>query len=377
MTKPLFEDIRPYNIDEVPAAIKRMMSHEHFHAATDYLFSEEEKTIIFENLKKVQSNFEFQMAYMYKVIQRILENSSDGLSVENSEIIKDNGPSLFVSNHRDILLDSAILQLVLVNLGMETSEITFGSNLMVNDLIIDFGKTNRMFTVYREGSPREMLENSKRLSAYIHHTLKDKEISAWIAQRKGRTKDGNDKTDSVVLKMLTTFDRKNPLKAYKEINILPVIISYEWEPCDLLKIRELYLSKLGTYKKQDGEDMRSVLNGITEYKGKISMSFGKAVNGFLDEQGEDLDKNNIHLRVAQFIDEQVYMNYQLFPNNYWAYDRLNNTTTYSDHYNSDVGTKMIERLEKLFQLMQTRDQELEKMFLELYAMPLHNKLPYL
>ena len=372
-----FEDIRPYNSGEVPAAVERMISHKHFHAAVDYLFKPEEKSILFKDLKGVQSNFEFQKVFMHKVINRILEKSSDGLRVANSEIVKNNGPSVFISNHRDILLDSAILQVVLVDLGLETSEITFGSNLMINDLIIDFGKTNRMFTVYRDGSPREMLENSKRLSAYIHHTITQKEVSSWIAQRKGRTKDGHDLTDSTILKMLTTFNRKNPLGTLKEINILPVIISYEWEPCDLLKIRELYLSENDIYKKEEGEDLRSVLNGITEYKGQISMSFGRPVNEFLTEQSENLDKHNIHQNVAQFIDEQVYQNYRLYPNNYWAFDRLNKSARFADKYDDSVKDKMMHRLEKLYQIMQSRDGKLEHMFLELYAHPVNNKLAYL
>lgn len=372
-----FEDIRPYNINEVPSAVQRLIEHEHFHAALNYLFTSEEKEVILKDLEGVHSNFEFQVVFMHKVINRILEKSSDGLTLKHSQLLKENGPSVFVSNHRDILLDSAILQVVLVDLGMETSEITFGSNLMMNDLIIDFGKINRMFTVYREGSPREMLENSKRLSAYIHHTITQKKISAWIAQRKGRTKDGNDKTDATVLKMLTTFDRKNPMKAYQEINILPVIINYEWEPCDLLKIRELYLTRKGSYIKQSGEDLSSVLNGITQYKGHIHMSFGKSVNSFLLEEAGALDQHNIHHRVAEYIDEQVYQNYQLYPNNYWALDQLNKSANYTDKYDLMVEDKMLERLEKLYQLMGTRNMELEQMFFELYALPLKNKLPYL
>lgn len=377
MILDLFEDIRPYNIDEVPSAVKRMMKHEHFHAALNYLFTSEEKEVILKDLKGVHTNFEFQVVFMHKVINRILEKSSDGLTLKHSQLLVENGPSVFVSNHRDILLDSAILQVVLVDLGLETSEITFGSNLMMNDLIIDFGKINRMFTVYREGSPREMLENSKRLSAYIHSTITQKKISAWIAQRKGRTKDGNDITDATVLKMLTTFDRKNPMQAYQEINILPITINYEWEPCDMLKIRELYLTRKGTYIKQPGEDLSSVLNGITQYKGQIHMSFGKPVNSFLLEKSGALDKHNIHHRVAEYIDEQVYQNYQLYPNNYWAFDQLNKSSNYTDKYDLMVENKMLERLEKLYELMGIRNMELKQMFIELYALPLKNKLPYL
>ncbi len=374
MIEDIFSDIRPYNNGEVPAAVARMVKHPHFQIALDYLFAKEEQSIIFEELTTVNTNFEFQKLFMHRVINRIIEKSSNGLSLENIESLVKKGPSVFVANHRDILLDSAILQVVLVDNGLETSEITFGSNLMVSDFVVDFGKTNRMFTVFRDGSPREMLENSKRLSAYMHNTITEKKISAWIAQRKGRTKDGLDLTDSTVLKMLTTYDRKNPLEAFRQINILPVITSYEWEPCDLMKLRELYLSKTGTYEKQPGEDLNSVLHGIMQPKGRIHMAFGKSVNEFLDENQERLDKHNIHTEVAQFIDRQVYKYYKVFPNQYWAYDQLNNSEIYQSEYNSEVEQQMIQRLEELYKMVGTRDEELKMMFLQLYANPLTQKL---
>lgn len=373
MIEDIFSDIRPYNNDEVPSAVARMIQHPHFQVALDYLFAKNEQVVILQELDTVSTNFEFQKIFMHRVINRILEKSSDGLSLENVESLVKNGPSVFVANHRDILLDSAILQVVLVENGLETSEITFGSNLMVNDFVIDFGKTNRMFTVYREGSPREMLENSKRLSAYMHHTITEKKISAWIAQRKGRTKDGLDLTDATVLKMLTTYDRKNPLEAFQQINILPVITTYEWEPCDLLKLRELYLSKTGTYQKKPGEDLNSVLYGIMQPKGKVHMAFGKSVNEFLEENQERLDKHNIHSEVARFIDSQVYKYYKIFPNQYWAFDQLNQSEDYKAEYNSEVKQQMLQRLEELYKIVGTRDEELKSMFLQLYANPLIQK----
>lgn len=373
MIEDIFSDIRPYNNEEVPSAVARMVKHPHFQVASDYLFTKEEQPIIFEDLSTVTTNFEFQKLFMHRAVKRIMEKSSDGLSVENIEALIKNGPSVFVANHRDILLDSALLQMVLVDNGLETSEITFGSNLMMNDFIIDFGKTNRMFTVYREGSPREMLGHAKRLSAYMHNTITEKKVSAWIAQRKGRTKDGLDKTDSTVLKMLTTYDRKNPLEAFRQINILPVIASYEWEPCDLMKLRELYLSKKGKYKKQPGEDLNSVLHGITQYKGRVHMSFGKPVNEFLEENQERLDKHNIHTEVAHFIDSQVYKCYKVFPNQYWAFDQLHNTEAYLAEYNSEVEKQMLQRLEELYKVVGCRDEELKVMFLQLYANPLIQK----
>lgn len=368
-----FDKIRPYHDEEVNAAILRMINHAHFHAALQYLFSEKERNDIISKLRNVDNSLDFQKVLMHRVINRIIEKSSSGLSLSNAENLKTYGPTVFVANHRDILLDSAILQVVLVDLGLETSEITFGSNLMINDFIIDFGKTNRMYTVYRDGSAREMLENSKRLSAYIHHTIRQKKRSSWIAQRKGRTKNGLDKTDTTVLKMLTTFDRKNPVAAFKSINIVPIVMSYEYEPCDLLKIREQYLSRENKYVKQAGEDLKSVLNGITQEKGKIHLSVGEAVNKFIDRNMAQLNNANIHQKVAEFIDSEVYGKYQLYPNNYWAFDQLNQSSDYSGNYSGETENTMLERLEQLYQIVGTQNDKLKQMFLEMYANPIIQK----
>ena len=369
-----FDDIRPYNQEEIPGAISRMKSHPNFKLALDYLFSKDEQEIILTDLGNAISSLDFQKALMHKAINRILEKSSEGLSLKNEKMLIENGPSVFVANHRDILLDSAILQVVLVDLGLETSEITFGSNLMVNDFVIDFGKTNRMYTVYREGSPREMLENSKRLSAYVHYTIQDKKLSSWIAQRKGRTKDGNDRTDTAVLKMLTIYDRKNPIAAIQELNILPIIISYEWEPCDLLKIREQYLRAKSAYQKQEGEDINSVLQGIIQKKGRVQLAIGEPVNGFVQRNMETLDKGKIYQKVSDFIDYQVFKNHALYPNNYWAFDQLNNKKEYADYYDLETENQMRARIQELFELVGEENKVLEEMFLRLYANPMINIL---
>lgn len=368
-----FDKIRPYYDTEVKAAIIRMKEHPHFHSALNYLFSEEEKQKIIEELKDVNTSLGFQKVLMYKAIRKIVEKSSNGISLFNKSRLIEAGPAVFVANHRDILLDSAILQMVLVDLELETSEITFGSNLMINDFIIDFGKTNRMYTVFREGSAREMLENSKRLSAYINYTINHKKRSSWIAQRKGRTKNGLDKTDTTVLKMLTNFMRKDPINAFKAINIIPIIISYEIEPCDLLKIRERYLSSKQNYVKQAGEDLQSVLHGITQPKGNIHLVVGRPVNQFLEENKHTINNLNVHQKVAEYIDKEVYTNYKIYPNSYWAYDKLYGASEHKDHYSAATETFMQERLQELYEIMSLKNDELRNMFLEMYANPLIQK----
>ena len=373
-SQDIYNDIRPYNPEEVPAAVERMVQNPQFQLAVDYLFNKVESQQIYRDLKKVKSGFEFQKAFMYPSLTKVLKQTSDGLNTQNLDDLRNNGPSVFIANHRDILLDSALLQKVLVDQNMDTSEITFGSNLMVSDFIIDFGKVNRMFKVYREGSLREMLAHSKKLSNYIHYTIRDKKLSAWIAQRKGRTKDGLDKTDTAVLKMLTTFNRKNPIDAYKAINIMPVVISYEWEPCDLQKTRELYLSEKQNFKKEPNEDIDSVIKGIINYKGRINLTIAKPVNAFIAENSSILNRKNIHQKVTEFIDEQVYRNYHLYPSNYLAYDMLNKTDIYKNQYSSDTKEIIGGKLDDLYALVGEETEAIKKKFLRLYANPLLQKI---
>jgi len=370
MSHNTFDNIRPYFDHEVPAAIARMLNNPQFQMAMDYLFPSDNHAEIIDRLMEVDTSYDFQKYFMHRAINRILELSSKGLSLNSVQLLKDNGPSVLLSNHRDILLDSAILQVVLVDLGLETSEITFGDNLMINDFIIDFGKVNRMFTVYRGGSPREILKNSQHLSAYIHHTLKEKKHSAWIAQRKGRTKNGLDKTDVGVLKMLTVFDRKNPIDAFLKTNILPIAISYEWEPCDFFKLREVYLSQKQTYVKQAGEDIQSVLEGINQQKGRIHLAVGKPVNEFIREHSADIHAQNIHQQVAAYIDRQVAENYRLYPNNYVAYDLLRAVDSNSEMYTEEDKQAMEIRLGNLYEFMGAKSDEIKNLYLQMYANPL-------
>ena len=368
-----FADIRPYHPSEVPPAVARMTKSPQFQIAVEYLFNEPERQEIYKDLAKVKSGFEFQKVFMYKAINRVLELSSDGLSITKVSNLKNNGPSVLLSNHRDILLDSAMLQVVLVDQAMETSEITFGSNLIFNDFILDFGKVNRMFTVYRGGNPREVLGHSKLLSEYMHHTIRNKKVSAWIAQRKGRTKDGLDKTDTAVLKMLTMFDRKNPVEAFLSLNILPIAVSYEWEPCDFTKIREMYISKKQEYIKKPNEDFTSVVNGIIKPKGKINLAFGLPVNEFINNNIHHLNKQNIYQEITEYIDRQVYENYKLYPNNYYAYDSLNGTKEYVDKYDLETEKQMVERIGALYEIMDEKSEEIKSLYLSLYAGPIVQK----
>jgi hypothetical protein len=364
-----FDYIRPYYDSEVPAAIQRIVSHPQFHIALDYLFPAEKHKQIIEDVSKVKTSIEFQKVFMLPAMKTVLEKTSDGLTFEGFENVRNGYPGVYISNHRDILLDSALLQVVLYELGLDASEIASGSNLMVSDFVIDFCKVNKILTVIREGAPRELLANSKILSAYIRHTVLDKKTSVWIAQRKGRTKNGLDKTETGILKMLTSTGPDDVKQAIREVNIRPVSISYEWEPCDILKIKENYYARRGGYVKDENEDFKSVINGIVNDKGRIHIAIGKPVNTILDDIPDDMVKSAVYNNIAQFIDDQVYSLYKLWPSNYLAYDLKNGSGKYSSRYTAATKEHFDERLKRVIDTLKKDPEELTELFYEMYANP--------
>ena len=312
---------------------------------------------------------------MHPAIRSIVKQTSSGLTCSGFDNIDPDNAYLFIANHRDILLDSAILQILLVEHNFETSEITFGSNLMTSEFVIDAGKVNRMFKVFRDGTKREMLTNSKRLSAYMRYAITQKNTSLWIAQRKGRTKDGNDKTEPGLLKMLNISGTGNFIENFTELNIVPLTISYEYEPCDVLKVKELYYSLKAPYKKSPGEDLNSIITGITQQKGRIHLSIGKPINDKLYKIEEKANNDKIN-QLARMIDKQIYDNFKLWKTNYIAYDILYNNGKYLNKYTSEDKKAFKNYLTKQLINIKGDKKILEKIFLNIYANPVENKNIY-
>ncbi|MGZ4118845.1 MAG: 1-acyl-sn-glycerol-3-phosphate acyltransferase, partial [Bacteroidia bacterium] len=274
-----FDDIRPYYDHEAREVMQRIKNDPMFMQLVKHIWPGMTRQEAFAKADKVNDNMAFQLEFMHQAIRVIVERSSTGLTCSGFENVDPDKAYLYIANHRDILLDSAILQILLVEHGFKTSEITFGNNLMQGNFITDFGKLNRMFTVLREGNSRELYEISQKLSAYIRHTIVDKNVSVWIAQRNGRTKDGNDITQTGLIKMLNMSGGKNFSESIRQLQIVPLSISYEYEPCDDLKVQELYLSSLHSkYVKAPGEDLNSIITGIMQPKGRIHMTVGKPIN---------------------------------------------------------------------------------------------------
>ena len=330
----MFENTRPYNDTEVPDAVKRIVNNSSFSFIINYLFPNIDLKAFKEKFLTIKTVAQFQDMVMRDAIWSIVKKTSEGLTYDGFESLKDGRNRMFISNHRDILLDAALLQILLIQNGLDTSEITFGSNLMQGDLVIDIGKINKMFKIERGGNIRTFYKNSLEVSRYMRYAITQKKQSVWIAQRNGRTKNGDDKTEIGVLKMFSLSSDKPFIENLAELNITPISISYEFEPCAFQKASELLISKYQKYIKAPNEDLESIIHGITQPKGHINLVICKDISLEDFENSDKFEKNDKLLHLASIIDKRIIGNYKLFANNYIAFDILNDTKKYSDFYTS-------------------------------------------
>ena len=368
-----FEDIRPYYDNEAHEVLHQLIKDPLFMKLVNNLWPSMTYEEVQAKAEKVNSNLEFQVEFMHPAIRTIVARSAKELTCSGFEHLDKNEAYLFVANHRDILLDSAILQILLVENGFATSEITFGKNLMEEGFITDFGRLNRMFAVMREGTSRELYDISKRLSAYIRHTLLDKKTSVWIAQRNGRTKDGNDQTQTGLLKMLNISGTGSFAENFAELKIVPLTISYEYEPCDIFKVQELYLSGLLTkYIKAEGEDLNSIITGIIQPKGRIHMKVGTPILNELKEIDTAANENEKTKLLTALVDQRIYKGYKLWPVNFIAADILNNNNTFSAHYTSEEKENFLTYISSKTTAIDGEQDVLLNLFIKLYAAPVGN-----
>lgn len=381
MAEMNFDNIRPYNEAEAREAIQRITRQEEFKTILGYIFEEDVHEELIRKARDAKTIHEFQREFMGPLVENILSKTSKGVSDTGFEKLTPDKPRLFVANHRDITLDSSILALRLVEHGYESCEFTWGDNLMVSPFVEDFGKINRMITVFREGTPRQTLLNSKKLSAYIRKRVFDDKKAAWIAQSKGRTKNGNDTTDVGVLKMLTLEGKEGRSEKIEKLNITPVSISFEWEPCDILKTKELYISTKRKYVKHKKEDLNSIIGGILGNKGHIHLSICNPVNEVIKDWDKEMPGKEFFQKLAAVIDKEIYENYKLWPSNFLAYDLLNKSRNrkFSDHYDEKTEKVLNEHLMKTLEEIEYGENEEETvkdLFLSIYANPVINKLKH-
>lgn len=371
-TNGKFEDIRPYRDEEVPEVIGRILEDESFTTLLRYIYPDENLGPIKKRVATVNSIADFQDKVSYPTMRSIVDKTTDSISVTGMENISKNGAHLYISNHRDIILDSAILNIIMYEAGIETFETAIGSNLLEQELVRDLTKLNKNFTVKRNTGAREFYVNSVNLSQYIHHTINDRGASVWIAQREGRTKDGIDKTQPGLLKMLSINCGKPLNECFRDLSITPVAVSYEYDPCDVLKIPELKaLAKNAKYQKREGEDYHSILTGLTGYKGRIHLSIGKPLNEELNNLMDFTSPNDKLKVLGELIDQRVYSQYKLWPSNYIAFDLLEGNTV-SVNYTPQQKAAFVDRMEKQLESMGLIAEEDRYFLLNMYANPVKN-----
>ena len=370
-----FDDIRPYYEDEIPAAMQRIVDSDVFPLLASYVYPSETLEATRERIRSFKSVREFQHDAMRRVNEQIIARSISEFSVSGLERLNSDKNYLFVSNHRDIMLDASLLQYYFVLNGFDTTEITFGANLMMHPVVIDVGKSNKMFKVARPGGDiKEFYQSSMHLSEYIRYTIKEKGQSVWIAQRNGRTKNGKDQTDQGIIKMFCMSESKDKIKALAELNIVPIAISYEWESCDILKALELYESQYTKYTKKPGEDLNSILTGILQPKGRVHIALCQPILMAELSAFEGQTNNEYHKSVARLIDSRINTAYRLFPNNYIAHDILYGNTRYRSMYTDEEYNLFIQHLKALDCYEDTCDiEQLRDIFVGIYANPVDNR----
>ena len=374
MTK--FDSIRPFYDSEVNTALKSLLHHPMMKAMMDFTFPEIEETTWKDQLSRTHSIRDFQINFVYQSIQRILEKSSEGLTTSGFEKLEPNTPYLFISNHRDIILDTSLLNVSLFDHGLVMTSSAIGDNLVQKEFLLKLSRLNRNFLVQRGLSPRELLQSSKLMAEYMYHLLSKENRSVWIAQREGRTKDGNDATHQGVLKMIAmASDEQNCMDFLKKIKIVPVSISYEYDPTDALKMPQLLaISKDEEYIKEKNEDFITLLSGIIGQKKRIHIHVGDILENEYEKIKLENDNNNKQIQaLAQVIDDSILKSYKLWPTNFIAYDILNTTSRFA-HLYDDKERQLFER--RLEMRIDAENETMKAGFLAMYANPVVNKLKY-
>ncbi|MCY0968597.1 1-acyl-sn-glycerol-3-phosphate acyltransferase [Chryseobacterium wangxinyae] len=371
-----FDAIRSFYDHEVNEAVQSIVRHPMMKALMNFTFPDTDEKIWIDQLKVTDSIFDFQKNFISHTIRKILETSSQGLTTSGFEKLDKNTSYLYISNHRDIVLDTSLLNLVLLEKDYIMTSSAIGDNLVEQNFLHILAKLNRNFLVQRGLSLREQLKSSQLMSDYIYDLLKSENRSVWIAQREGRTKDGNDTTQQGVLKMLAMASQHHSLaEFFKDLKIVPLSISYEYDPTDVLKMPQILAKqKDEVYIKAKDEDFTTMMSGVLGQKKRIHLHAGDVLDSDLDAISASQDNKNKQLQsIAQLIDESIIRNYRLWPTNYIAYDIINHTDKFSDKYSEQEKLLFERRLEMRIDV---DDEVLKNGFLSMYANPVNNQLRY-
>jgi hypothetical protein len=370
---PNFDSIRPFYDAEANTAIRTIVNDSMLEAMMGFTFPSDTPEHWKDLMLHTHSLRDFQINFIYPAVRKVLEKSSDGLSTGGFELLEPNTAYLFISNHRDIILDTSLLNACLYENGLVLTTSAIGDNLIQKPFLHTLSRLNRNFAIKRGLQGRALLESSQLVSAYIRKSILQENRSVWTAQREGRTKDGNDATNKGVLKMLTLAENDSDAFGYfKKIKIVPVSISYEYDPTDVLKMPELLAkSRDEKYVKSENEDFLNLLRGIIGTKKRIHIQ----VNGILDGEISKISESSQNLgeklsSLAEVIDAKICGGYKLWPSNYVAHDLLYKDQEYVDQYT--LAEK--EAFEKrLLERVDPKNELMVQNFLSMYANPVNNQ----
>ena len=374
-----FDDIRPLNNNEVKDAIEALVTNEDFERAFRYIKPDVNWKEFSETMRSFKTKEDFKSKLAYEAVMMVANKTTFSLTISGrSRLPKDKKPCTFISNHRDIVLDASFLNVMLYDVGYGMTQVAIGDNLMIRPWIETLVRLNNSFIVKRGVSVRQMLDVSRTLSAYIRHTINETKESIWIAQREGRAKDSNDRTQGSVLKMLNMSGDKDIVSNIMDLNIFPVAISYEYDPCDFLKAKEFQMKRDDpNYVKSQRDDLLSMETGILNNKGRVHFTLTQPINDQLAALDKDMEKNELIATIANIIDKEIYKHSRFYPCNYVAYDMLTGTKRFSSNY----GLRDKKHFEEYLQgqldkiVLPNKDEAfLRTKILEMYTNPLKNHL---
>lgn len=373
-----YDSIRPFAPEELPEVFDRLVQNEQFCQVLAYLYPGVPVEAIRQKMHQCKTNLEFQKAFCYEFLKNLLAKASLGCDADFSNLDLRNRYT-FISNHRDIVLDSALLHVMLFDAGCDTTtEIAIGDNLLKLPWVKDIVRLNKSFIVQRSLPMRQMLAASKLLAEYMHFVIAEKNDNVWIAQREGRAKDSNDRTAEAILKMMTMGGEGSIKERLLSLHLVPLAISYEYDPCDFLKAQEFQLRRdVADWKKGPMDDVISMQTGIMGYKGHIHYHAAPCIDEWLRALPDDMPKTEFYTAVAEHLDHEIWRGYRLYPSNFVALDLLRGTAEHADRYTAEDHQRFEAYLDAQLKKVQLPNPDwafLRKSVLTMYANPAINQL---
>lgn len=376
MTDLDFSSIQPYSDKDIPTVMQRVASSPFFPFMVKVLSPKTNPDLLKMLFLNISTVDQFQKEIMLPFMLLLANKTYGNITSSGLENFEKGKPYLMVANHRDITLDAAMMNIVLLRHNIPTSEISFGDNLLTNSFVADLARVNKMFPIKRGGSKRDFYNNSLFQSHYIRHAICERGNSVWIAQRNGRTKDGNDHTEMGLIKMFSMSGTDDWVESMNQLNIMPVSVNYEYEPCDYLKTQERYLSQFGVYEKAKNEDMNSIFSGLSQYKGDVHYTFCKPITKEELEICNEKGRNERFSALAELIDQRIYSGYKLHKTNYIAFDLETASAQFEEYYSTDDLEHFIYYMRECTKKWPIEDahDQLRDIIISMYAHPVRNML---